>query len=82
VRISKIVKNDWLMYEIKEVIKKIPTADVKERKTGKWIDEGFYADFFPHHAFCCSECGNHLIEIEMIYKYCPFCGARMVNVDD
>ena len=71
-----------MLSEVKLTIEAQPTANVRENVTGKWIDEGYYADFFPHHAFCCSECEGHLIEIEMIYKYCPFCGARMVNVDD
>ena len=55
-----------------------PTVDAVPVRHGKWIDEGQYADFFPHHAWRCSECGEHVIEIDTPwYKYCPNCGARM-----
>ena len=55
-----------------------PIVDAEPVKHGKWIDEGQYADFFPHHAWRCSECGEHVIEIDTPwYKYCPNCGARM-----
>lgn len=55
-----------------------PTLDAAPVRHGKWIDEGQYADFFPHHAWLCSECGEHVIEIDTPwYKYCPNCGARM-----
>ena len=54
---------------------------IVERKTGRWMDRGQYTDFSPQHAFRCSECGQHLLEFEMIYDYCPHCGARMVNAD-
>lgn len=60
---------------IKGIVESMPT--IEERKKGKWIDEGQYADFFPHHAYRCSECGHHLIEIEVAYDFCPFCGADM-----
>lgn len=35
------------------VIGTVPT--IEPRKKGKWIDEGQYADFFPHHAYRCSD---------------------------
>ena len=45
---------------------------------GKWIDEGQHADFFPHHEWRCSECGEQVLEIgEPWYAYCPNCGADM-----
>lgn len=53
-----------------------PSAQPK-RSQGKWIDEGQHADFFPHHAYRCSECGHHLLEIVVTYDFCPFCGADM-----
>lgn len=46
----------------------VPTADVQEVKHGKW-DYG--QNIFP--CFC-SECGQ---EADMVYAYCPHCGARM-----
>ena len=69
-------------------IDEIPTADVVERKTGKWITmsdaDGVY--------WSCSECGEDIPRIahynpqfdlfprlETIDKtnFCPHCGARM-----
>lgn len=47
-----------------------------ERKSGKWIDEGFYADGHGAHAFRCSECGEHIIEYD-IDPFCRWCGADM-----
>ena len=63
------------------VAKDINVLNIEPRKKGKWIDEGQYADFFPHHAYRCSECGHHLLEIEVIYDFCPFCGADMRGED-
>lgn len=77
--IAHAFKNDISYKAFVNLVKKQQT--IEERRRGEWIDEGFYADFSSHHAFCCSECGNHLIETEMIYKYCPFCGARMEGAD-
>ena len=56
-----------------------PSADVVERTFGKWE---FIDSFTP----CCSECGVPPIldwrENEVFSRYCPSCGARMVNSED
>jgi hypothetical protein len=60
------------------IINNAPTVDAVPVRHGKWIDEGQYADYHPHHAWRCSECGEHVIEVDTPwYKYCPNCGARM-----
>lgn len=52
-------------------------------KRGKWIDDGQYSDNFPHHEWRCSECGEHVIEIDTPwFKYCPECGADMRGESD
>ena len=66
-----------------ELIAKIMDCDVdgeiyQERKKGRWIDEGFYADGHGHHAYRCSECGGHIIEYEPD-AFCRFCGADMTE---
>ena len=53
----------------------LPSAQ-PERKRGKWIDEGFYADGHGAHAFRCSECGGHIIEYDAD-PFCRWCGANM-----
>ena len=65
-----------MRFRLLDYFDKMPSAQF-EMNRGKWLDEGQYADFFPHHMFTCSECGNHLLEIDVSYDYCPFCGAKM-----
>ena len=60
---------------IAELVKFMPTIK-QERKTGEWIDEGFYADGHGAHAFRCSECGGHIIEYDTD-PFCKWCGADM-----
>ena len=63
-----------------EAIEALPSAQ-PERKTGKWIDEGFYADGHGAHAFRCSECGGHIIEYDAD-PFCRWCGADMRGEQD
>ena len=56
-------------------LKSLPSAQ-PQRKMGKWIDEGFYADGHGAHAFRCSECGGHIIEYDTD-PFCKWCGADM-----
>ena len=49
----------------------------QQPKTGKWIDEGQYAEGHNEHAYRCSECGEHYIGYVGEFKYCPNCGAKM-----
>lgn len=65
-----------MRFRLLDYFDKMPSVQ-PEMKKGKWMDEGQYADFFPHHMFTCSECRNHLLEIDVYYDYCPFCGAKM-----
>lgn len=61
-----------------KAIEQQPTVDAEPVKHGKWIDDGQYDNFFPHHEWRCSECGEHVLEIGTPwFKYCPNCGARM-----
>ena len=61
-----------------ELIKAIPSA---EPKTGHWIEkDGFDGDVY----YDCSECGDSWTMIEGTswdneFKYCPSCGAKMVE---
>ena len=51
-----------------EKIDEATTVDVQEARHGKWK---YGESVFP--CFC-SECG---LEADMIYAFCPHCGARM-----
>ena len=46
-----------------------------ERKKGKWIDDGFYADYHGEHVYRCSECGQCYIANGMEWDFCPYCGS-------
>lgn len=77
---SRIDMQDlYLPIHIKEmVLDEMPTVDAVPVRHGKWLDDGQYDNFFPHHEWRCSECGEHVLEIGIPwYKYCPNCGARM-----
>ena len=59
----------------KEIIKKIPAADVAPVRHGEWIVCGD-GDNVP---WMCSHCGKttaHKYKV-MYGKYCPNCGAKM-----
>ena len=59
-------------------VEEAPTVDAEPVRHGKWIDEGQYADFLPHHAWRCSECGEHVIDADTPWgRYCSNCGAKM-----
>jgi len=62
----------------------LPSVTPQPQK-GHWIDEGFYAEGHSEHVFMCSECEWHHIERknELVdFKYCPFCGADMREVEE
>lgn len=75
--------DDWkTAHEIANIVKYAPTIDAEPVRHGKWIDEGQADDFFPHHTWRCSECGEQVLEIGVPwYKHCPECGARMDKDD-
>jgi len=58
-------------------VEELPSAEVEPVKRGRWIDDGFYADYYGHHEYRCSECGECYIDYEMEWHYCPNCGAKM-----
>lgn len=63
---------------MKDDIENAPTADVMERKSGKWIDptrEGCV--LYDKHAYAeCSVCGKKAY-LGWRMHYCPNCGTRM-----
>lgn len=64
----------------------MPTIDPESlRPTAKWENEDdYYGDSI---IWCCSVCKDRFVlndgtPEENNYKYCPSCGARMVNTDE
>ena len=72
---SEIPPNENLVVSIMMTIQEQPTVDSEPVRHGKWdyvtvVDEGFWR---------CSNCGtpSEAIGAKKLYKYCPFCGAKM-----
>ena len=67
----------------KEEIDQLPTVNIPTTvgesvgalpvRHGKWITKSTGGEYFD----CCSECGY--VEWDAPNKYCPMCGARMVE---
>lgn len=60
--------------------------DAQEVRHGCWIDDGLSADNHSFHVWRCSKCDKSLMMKDSLYelgapwlKYCPNCGAKMVN---
>ena len=61
-----------------------PTADVVERKRGKWIRHSIGHENTPW-GFDCSACGKWFVigeDSAEKYHYCPNCGADMRGEDE
>ena len=65
-----------LLAQVLNIIKKQPTI---ERKTGEWIDEGFDRETGYEGLIVCSECGE---EGNLVWDFCPICGADMRGGND
>ena len=72
-------KYSWGLGLIESYINDIWELPSADPKNGRWTDEGWYADGFDHHVYCCPKCGKHYIKCpdEIIkFKYCPNCGVK------
>lgn len=51
----------------------------REERKGHWIDDGFYADGYPHHVYRCSECDSSRLSVSLygLSKVCPNCKVKM-----
>ena len=69
----------WIRYKIfEEAIRDAPTIDAVPAKHGKWINRwsGCRSVWLEQS---CSECGLTFEDEPHEYKYCPNCGAKMVE---
>lgn len=62
--------------DAREVISNFPAADVAPARHGRWVHEGprFRGGVDWWH---CSNCGSLASGVEMKFRYCSHCGARM-----
>ena len=62
------------MRNVIRLVKPMPTIDTV--KHGRWI---IYQEF--DHKLKCSQCGCHTVWMdEVVPNYCPYCGARMIEL--
>ena len=71
----------WIRYKLFEnVLERLPSVDVVERKRGEWIGEadGYYNGELIYDTWYCSNC-DYCIEDEETptFNFCPNCGADM-----
>ena len=84
IRAIKHVEDDELADAIVEELKKIPSADVVERKRGEWIAGESWSDGYGMgeqygRCYVCSEC-SHVVQDnyrKCSMNFCPNCGANM-----
>ena len=59
-----------------KVLESAPTADVVERKRGKWVRKEIHSNWSDWTEYTCSLCGA---TFKGLYKanFCPNCGAEM-----
>lgn len=66
------------LWKTLEIMDAQPTADVVERKRGKWIAQrggGYRCSECKHYAL--DERDGNLIHVSAKTKFCPHCGADM-----
>lgn len=66
----------WLVNSLEDIIEELPSAE----KTGKWKP---FDLTYGRNIYFCTAC-NNASEVptsmgEPVYKFCPWCGARMVE---
>lgn len=71
------------MMTFKDMIDKIPTADVRPERHGNWVKESKMMGAFQRNLCICNICGCWYDEdgCEEAFKYCPKCGAKMDGKD-
>lgn len=63
---------------VRSLIEDAPTIDPESlRPTAHWIHKKVYCIV---EATFCSSCGRGIIAGSVLHKYCPNCGARMVEL--
>ena len=86
-QINRCFKMQELCKAVKSVADDCPTIDPESLRPTAHIMRGTVRDTYDN-AFCssCRSCLNGDEYFEEVlahrYKYCPYCGARMVNTDE
>ena len=76
--IRRVIESPRSKEQMINILKGLPTADVRENVKGEWIKEvdtmGGYDDYTPINYYC-SICGY--LSMDGRTNYCPNCGADM-----
>lgn len=80
-KLTSKCEDDWVdLMVVYELLEEMETADVVERKTGKWIyypkASGSMSSPVVYLYSVCSMCGREHPK-HPIANYCPNCGSRM-----
>ena len=67
------------VWETREAIQKLPSADVAPVVHGRWIEQEKYTFGVMYD---CSICGDRILDNGHSWNYCPNCGARMDGDSD
>ena len=62
-----------------EKVARMPAADVQEVRHGRWEDEVYTAGALKMYGHKCSACGAITPVSVAKYRYCPNCGASMMD---
>ena len=67
---------DLMVCEVCTRFAKIPSADVEERQTGKWVLKTFDDGYGEYQLYECNQCGAVTAQSKS-KNYCHNCGAKM-----
>ena len=66
--------------EARDEIDYAPTVDAEPVRHGTWKEERVKIDdqfSLSIPCYLCSECGGYMDASPRLFKYCPYCGAKM-----
>ena len=71
--VRKLEKSEITLGEFEQII--APLRNVIQSKYGKWLPDNRCGGGY----WVCSSCKNptEAFAADVLYKYCPFCGAKM-----
>lgn len=77
--VRRVIESPRSKEQMINILKGLPTADVRENVKGEWIDEKCWSYEYDGNEIAvvtwkCSECGE---ETNIRSNFCPECGAEM-----
>ena len=69
-------------YHFKNLIDDQPTVEAEPIRHGQWNKENEEDTLFRLCVYKCSLCGGSALSEVHLFKYCPYCGASMDEVEE